>query len=282
MGMLKIIVNLLLIASLSWGDKTLENGFLTVQTGSAKEVQELIEQGALKNNFSINYLLRVSAQYNPHPEVSIALLSAGADVYATNSQWQSPLHLSARYNNPDVTLALLKAGADHYVDIKDRHWLSPLHLSAQNNLNPKMITALTSAGANVNVLNHHKSTPIHYSAQDNPNPEVTLALLKAGANIHAKNINGNSPLHLAVASNPNIQVIKILLEAGAKPQAKNKFGKIPEYYLSRRPDIPLDKKDPAMQEWMSRTPRKGIQPTFKSQVVKLLNNANKPCLSSFL
>ena len=49
---------------------------------------------------------------NKNPEVTTALLKAGADIEAHSVDGRTALSWAAEYNNPDVVMVLLNAGSD--------------------------------------------------------------------------------------------------------------------------------------------------------------------------
>ena len=69
--------------------------------------------------------------------------------------------------------------------------------AARYNQNPKVITVLLAAGADVNALNIFGGTPLMYAAEYNPNPEVITTLLKAGADAKAKDNAGKTAFDYA-------------------------------------------------------------------------------------
>ena len=77
-----------------------------------------------------------------------------------------------------VARALVEAGAD--VSAKETDGWTPLHLSAQKG-HLEVARALIEAGADVNAKKNDGWTPLHWSAQKG-HLEVARALIKAGSN----------------------------------------------------------------------------------------------------
>ena len=62
-----------------------------------------------------------AAAYNGHIDIINMLISAGANVDATNSLGQTALHISAQYGYIDIVCSLLDAGADRIIRDNDGH-----------------------------------------------------------------------------------------------------------------------------------------------------------------
>ena len=140
---------------------------------------------------------------------------AGADVAATDSNGETPLHLAAGSNkNPAVLEALLAAGAD--VLATDNPGWTPLH-SASGNQGPALINALLSAGADPTAPASGLFaglTPLHLAAETNENLAVLKMLIAAGADPMARTEKGRTPLHSAAAFN-SAAVVEALIADGA-------------------------------------------------------------------
>ena len=80
-----------------------------------------------------------------------ALITAGADVNAKNSDEYTPLHYA---RSEHVAKALITAGAD--VNAKNSDELTPLHLAQSAGI----AKALIAAGANVNAKTSSGCTPL--------------------------------------------------------------------------------------------------------------------------
>ena len=123
-------------------------------------------------------------------------LDDGADTGAANALGQTPLHLSAWYDeNAAVARALLDAGAD--ASAVDKLGLTPLHEVAKFG-NNEMVKALLDAGADASAVDKLGETPLHNAARAKNN-EAVKALLDAGADAGVVNDGGQTPLDLAEA-----------------------------------------------------------------------------------
>jgi ankyrin repeat protein len=113
------------------------------------------------------------------------------------------LHVAAAGYRVELARALVSAGAD--LDASNRHRARPLHYAADGmpgaaSWNPDaqaaMITFLISAGADPNVTDGRGVTPLHRAVRTRCAAAVK-ALLNGGADPKLKNGNGSTPLDLA-------------------------------------------------------------------------------------
>jgi len=119
---------------------------------------------------------------NGTPEEIQAAIDGGADVKAKNADGDTALMMAARYNeNPKAVSVLLKAGADVNAQFAE---YTPLMYAAGYNKNPKVVSVLIEAGADVNAMGYEGSTVLSV-AESNENeeaiPEIVSILKKAGA-----------------------------------------------------------------------------------------------------
>ena len=161
-------------------------------------------------------------------ETVAGCIEAGADVNASlgyrrdGSQLSgsTPLHFASGWaRDPRVVSLLVQAGAE--VNARDGSGGSPLHSAARSSNSPAIITTLVEAGAELDVWtpgihSPYGYTPLHDAVQANPNPAVTAALIEAGADIQARQEDGPTPLHDARTP----EAVALLLEAGADINAR--------------------------------------------------------------
>ncbi len=130
---------------------------------------------------------------------------------------------------------MLSAGAS--VNVKDSDGATPL-LNAIGFNNVSIITAVLSAGANVNMTSHsrifavsHGYTPLMVAVGFHFQFTVMTILLSAGASINAADSNGDMPIHYFARSDPDSSGItaglSVLLEEGARINAMNNAGATP-------------------------------------------------------
>ena len=102
--------------------------------GQLETAARLLEGGAPLGAVSRNALANTplhAAVAGGHPEVSVLLITRGADVNAFDSGRHTPLHIAAENGQLAVVEALLDHGADpHAVDVEDK---TPLSRAAARN-----------------------------------------------------------------------------------------------------------------------------------------------------
>ena len=183
--------------------------------------------------------LHLAAQHSKTPKVVKILLDAGAEVDALlgTGDWngtvlRTPLHQAAKHNeNAEIITLLLQAGADVNlnenptfaglsalnIELSTRIYASgrtAVYFAAKYNKNPKIITALINAGADINTRDSKfKRTPLHLAALWNENPEVVMVLLNAGADGKIKDRDGITAFRIArknraVKKSPAYQALK--------------------------------------------------------------------------
>ena len=149
---------------------------------------------------------------------------------ASQPDGSTPLHFASAWaRDPRVVSLLVRAGAE--VDALTASAETPLHAAARSTDNPAMIVALVEAGAELDVWSRavhstHGYTPLHKAVERNRNPAVTAALIEAGANIHARQEDGPTPLHDARSP----EAVALLLEAGADIEARANYSRWPGPY----------------------------------------------------
>ena len=164
------------------------------------------------------------SRYHRNPECVQALLAAGAEAGARNSQGNTPLHyLGAGNDEASVTIALslLESGADP----KATNGLgeTPLHGWARSRTNPAVVPLLLEAGADPGGADCNGTTPLHRAEES----RVVDALIRAGADPMARDKHGDTPLHYLVASVENAEPIETLIAKGSNPDWSNQLGDKP-------------------------------------------------------
>ncbi len=170
-----------LVAISAYAETT--NLFVMVQTGTARAVQDAINNGASVNASDIDGLtpLMRAARDNKNAEVISILLKAGADI-------------EARDKRPGIGgTALIWAAA--------------------SNENPEVATTLVRAGANRDVRTEDGRTPLIWAAESNPNPEMIIVLLHAGVDAKARDKSGMTAYDYARYNLKGTDALKKLEEA---------------------------------------------------------------------
>ncbi|XP_078583465.1 uncharacterized protein LOC144866125 isoform X2 [Branchiostoma floridae x Branchiostoma japonicum] len=139
------------------------------------------------------------------------MLVEGVNPDAVDDYWKrTPLHLAAENGHHETVSALLTAGAD--VNVQDALQRTPLHLAAMRG-HPETVSALLAAGTDGNVQDYHQITPLHLAAWSGHH-ETVSALLAAGADVNVQDRVQRTPLHLA-AERGHLKTVSALLAAGA-------------------------------------------------------------------
>ncbi len=239
-----------------------DNGYMPLhhaaQYGTPGMVRALLRAGAAVDararGFSVHYgwdwtPLHLAVANNPDPEVSAALLEAGANPSARGYEGETPIHMAARNENPALSALLLDAGADP--NARGSTGRTPLHEAARSNANPAVIAVLLEAGAELEARavypdshwDYGNMTPLHEAASYG-DPEVVTALIEAGAEVNARVLPGAIPfqlvgaagmvlpeqrgatsLHMAALLNGDPAVTHALVRGGADLESRDQFGR---------------------------------------------------------
>ena len=101
------------------------------------------------------------------------------------------MHFAARFNRSvDVVRALVEAGGN--VDALDSDQQSPLHYACK--WNPAAVPALVEAGATVNLLDKGQQSPLFLAARWSEDRSAVAALMSAAADPHLGKSPLTSPL----------------------------------------------------------------------------------------
>lgn len=130
------------------------------------------------------------------------------------------IHWAVKQNSVSLIKLLVSKGAD--LNAFDNEGLQPIHLAAS----PQAVCALVLSGANINGRTRHSgSTALHY-AVGNSREKVLEALITQGADIDLPDNFRWTPLHLAV-SRRECLIVGILLRFGADFLAEEGRGRTP-------------------------------------------------------
>lgn len=120
-----------------------------------------------------------------------------SDVNVTDENGYTALMAAAEFNtNAAIMAALVSSGADVFATEYGKR-RTALHIAACNNTNPDVIRVLSAAGADVNAVDVKGKTPLMRAAQHNPNPAVIDVLLKAGADKTMRSLSGKTAFDYA-------------------------------------------------------------------------------------
>jgi ankyrin repeat protein len=131
----------------------------------------------------------------------------------------SALAYAVEHSNRDIVQALLSAGAD--VNARNSEGVSPLMYLGEN-ASADLVKDLLSAGANPNSVDESGMTPLLQVAGNVPF-QVVKTLLAAGADATAKD-NEDTTVLMNAAGNADVRVLKLLLSAATDPGGQNENG----------------------------------------------------------
>jgi ankyrin repeat protein len=159
----------------------------TSYRGTAGSVQALLDAGVPASVRARHSPLVLASMTGDLANVKL-LLAHGADPSPGLSQ-------AVTYGYPDVTRALIAAGAS--ATVSESSGINLLHWAALTN-HPEVVPPLVEAGASVNATDEFNYTPLMYAATiDFGDAEVVRALLKAGADPKIRNDKGRTALEQA-------------------------------------------------------------------------------------
>jgi ankyrin repeat protein len=159
----------------------------TAYRGTAGSVQALLDAGAPASVRARHSPMVLASMTGDLENVKL-LLAHGADPSPGLSQ-------AVTYGYPDVTRALIAAGAS--AAVSESSGINLLHWAAMTN-HPEVIPVLVEAGASVDATDEFNYTPLMYASTiDFGDAEVVKALLKAVADPKIRNDQGRTALEQA-------------------------------------------------------------------------------------
>ncbi len=218
-----------------------------VDSGTAIEIRKILENGADPDKKSpYGWPVLMLAASNNNSEVVSALLQAGADPNAENSEGGTPI-VVACIRNQDNVKVLIDAGAD--VNCTDASGMSPLMYAviysndanvserlivggsdvrlrdglgrsalmyaAMNTSNPVIINQIVEAGGDINATDNRGFSVLINAAVHSNFPVVIKAIVGLGADVNERSRDGATPLMVASMESENPQVVQAFLDAGA-------------------------------------------------------------------
>ena len=152
------------------------------------------------------------------------LLKDHADVNAAANDGSSALLWAAYHSDPEMTKALLAAGAR--VDVPNRYGVTPL-LQASRNGDVEVMRALLDAGANATRWHPEGETPLMAASRTGSVDAVKL-LLARGSFVNAQDPFQEETALMWASAEGHLDVVKTLLAAGADPNLKAHISQITE------------------------------------------------------
>jgi ankyrin repeat protein len=169
-------------------------------------------------------LLHQVAKHGNTEVFDLLMFLPGADLFTTDSESQTPMHLAAMFGKIDL-LKYLDHASHTLKNVGNKDDSRPLHIAARAG-NNEMVTFLVQAGANPNLKDRFGYTPLHIALEiKDTNMVQDLMTLHPDVNIPTN--DNETPLHIAIKENNKLSVINLLITQGANPALNNKFGKTP-------------------------------------------------------
>ncbi|UPL04194.1 hypothetical protein LCI18_015128 [Fusarium solani-melongenae] len=204
-----------------------------VRLGHADQVKALIDAGAVVNIKSKNGRSVLSIAANT--EIADLLISAGANVHATDEDGTTALHRAARNNRTEIIEKLLSAGAR--VDTRTfRLRITPLHYAAQYDC-PDAARLLSRHGGDIDAKDYFGRSPLNVAIKFKSHDTIT-ALLELGAD-HLLQDHGTLFLYHAVMYG-DLKTLRILAGfelGGIDISTVNRYGRTPTEEFERRSKI---------------------------------------------
>eukprot|EP00945_MAST-04E_sp_MAST-4E-sp1_P007614 g7614.t1 len=154
------------------------------------------------------------------------LTSHGANVFAKNSQGETPLHLAAKNENLKVAEILLnKIPHNESVDVRtNKSSITPMHCAAELG-NKVFVKLLVEKGADPNFPDINGWTPMHYAGALGQVNVLEFLADKANMNLEDKKFQW-TPMHYA-AREGHTEAIATLIKFGAKKNVGDIYGHTP-------------------------------------------------------
>jgi uncharacterized protein len=172
--------------------------------GHLQVVEALLDAHADANASDPNgYTPLHAAVHGDDVRVVNALIAAHADVNArTKRENVTPLleSIDMNYGKPEITLALIQAGADVNVVESDGNTALSIAMTESSN---EVVEALLKKGADPNSLVHNQR-PLHVAAEYGYD-ETIKVLLRYGADPTLRNPGGQTPLDVINAQRPEVR-----------------------------------------------------------------------------
>lgn len=154
------------------------------------------------------------------PEVVEALLEAGADVRAKDSEKMTPIHFACADGQINTVKVLFRHvekpqctfTASEMLEDRNREGETALHAAVEGGY-LDIVQICLEKGAKVRARRGNLAHPLHIAAI-NGHIEIAQCLIQNNAKIEARNLNHETPLHRAAAYN-RTRMVEFLLNKGA-------------------------------------------------------------------
>ena len=167
------------------------------------------------------------------PGLIPALLNAGAELNARNTEGAVPLHYAAHYNDLDAVTALLDAGANP--NVGNEAGETPLHAVALRG--PRGLLAMINRESDRRAGGSSPRVEEYELKESARSVEILLALLRAGAQSSARDKSGRTPLHHIAQFSPFPDMIDALLDVGTDATTEDHEGRTAYDLAAENPQL---------------------------------------------
>ncbi|OJD36800.1 ankyrin repeat protein [Diplodia corticola] len=154
-------------------------------------------------------------------EISHLLLEKHAHIEAKTSTGGTPLMYAAEERHLTTVRLLLSAGAD--VHATDKKGDTALHRAVRKSGSVEIIDSILGKGGSLDTPNKERETTLHIAASKNGGERLLGVLLDRQANREARDVAGRTPLHVAIEKRQEGNVAT-LIERGADISATDNYG----------------------------------------------------------
>ena len=166
----------------------------------------------------------VFSDFKPTAVASIALLTKlGARTEVFDEEGLTPMHWAFSNEHPEMVMALVSAGGN--LEAIGPSGRTPFLHALMGNRTPNLEAALWETGANLHAVDFKGQGAMHY-AISTPNRNLCQAISKKGVAINLQDNEGNTPLMLA-AKQLQHDSVSTLLDMGADCTLSNYAGEMP-------------------------------------------------------
>ena len=195
---------------------------LAAENGHNDISMYLISHGADVSKISVFWqatLLSYASENGYLRVVSLLLINMkGAEIDVEDNRNRTPLMLAAENRHNDISMLLIRHGAD--VSKIGVFWRTALLNYASENGYLRRVKLLLSKGAQINVEDENHRTPLMLAAKNGHN-DVLMHLIKCGADVSKKDVLERTALHYA-SERGHLKVVEVLLRVGAKIDVEDK------------------------------------------------------------
>ena len=167
-----------------------------------------------------NTALHIAVSRDAPIEYIRYLVEIGSDVNARNKNGDSALFITVQKNSRDAGDLLLEKNADIFATNTQNNSPLRLALTRGGEVQDWLITSKT-----LNSTDGSGNTPLHYASEWHLNSAI-VALIQKGAKVDAQNGNGESAIYSAVkGGDDSPSTINVLVSNGLVIDSKNKLGR---------------------------------------------------------